>query len=384
MGADDQYDLKSMNVSDQVSQPRDGPIDNFPTELEKQTRTRRLFSTAQLFAFSIMYLMTWGSVGSNMYFALFNGGPTAWFFGYFIVVSGVLAQAASFAEMASILPVAGAHIKRFLTWLQGWSTWTAYVAITGSILNANAVIFEGLIAMNYPSYEPGGWRTTLQILANLAFCVFINMFAFRVVPWFEMLAGILNVCLFVIYIVVLWVMSPRNSADIFWQTNVSSGYKDYFIAANVGSLSHIFLFIAFEGVIHMSEETRNAHRAVPCAMFWSMFTNFWIGLVMLVTLMICMPDVETVLNGPSPFVTVLLHATRSTKAATAMVAGLMVMAISCNMSSISSTSRLTWAWARDGGLPKWFGHVDGKHRVPLRALALTSIITIALSLLFSP
>lgn len=44
-----------------------------------------------------------------MYFALANGGPAAWFFSYIIVSFGALCQTASFAEMASIQPIAGAQ-----------------------------------------------------------------------------------------------------------------------------------------------------------------------------------------------------------------------------------------------------------------------------------
>lgn len=44
-----------------------------------------------------------------MYFALANGGPAAWFFSYIVVSFGALCQTASFAEMASIQPIAGAQ-----------------------------------------------------------------------------------------------------------------------------------------------------------------------------------------------------------------------------------------------------------------------------------
>lgn len=44
-----------------------------------------------------------------MYYALQNGGPAAWLFSFVIVVFGALCQAASFAEMASIQPIAGAQ-----------------------------------------------------------------------------------------------------------------------------------------------------------------------------------------------------------------------------------------------------------------------------------
>lgn len=32
--------------------------------VEKQTRTRRLFSTSQLFAFSLVYFVTWAGLGT--------------------------------------------------------------------------------------------------------------------------------------------------------------------------------------------------------------------------------------------------------------------------------------------------------------------------------
>lgn len=223
--------------------------------LKEQTRTRRLFSTPQLFAFSIVYLGTGYYVAGNMYFALANGGPAAWFFSYLIVGTGVLCQVAAFSEMASLQPIAGAQyywtwqlaphrLRRFLTWMQGWATWTGYVALLASCVNGNTVIFEGLVQLAHPSYVPGGWHTALLMIGTLVFCALVNMYAFRLVPWFELLTGILNVILVVAIFVAVWALSPRNSADILLQTNVSTGWEgNYFVAANLGALSNIYLFI---------------------------------------------------------------------------------------------------------------------------------------------
>jgi choline transport protein len=122
------------------------------------------------------------------------------------------------------------------------------VALLASCLNGNTLVLEGMIQLTHPDYQPGGWHTTLIIFATVAFCSGINLFAFRLVPWFELLSGILNVCMLFIFLVVLWVMSPRNSTDIFFQTNVSSGWDSYFVAANLGALSNIFLFCCECGV----------------------------------------------------------------------------------------------------------------------------------------
>lgn len=93
------------------------------------------------------------------------------------------------------------------------------------------------------------------------------------------------------------------------------------------------------------------------------------------------PSLDVLLDSASPIVTTLLYATGSTRATIAIVSGLVVLGISGTMGVVSSVSRLTWAWARDGGLPQYFGHVDKNQRVPLRAVVLATIIAALLSLL---
>lgn len=93
-----------------------------------------------------------------------------------------------------------------------------------------------------------------------------------------------------------------------------------------------------------------------------------------------MPSLDVLLSSSSPLVTILLYST-GTKVSTALVSGIVLMGISGNMGVVSSVSRLTWAWARDGGLPQYFGYVDAKHRVPVRAIILTCSIATLLALL---
>ncbi|ORY68646.1 amino acid/polyamine transporter I [Pseudomassariella vexata] len=393
MAHDDKYQLNAANVLEEEpssQSPQNGSVDE--TLVYAQTRTRRLFNEKQLFAFSLVYMGSWNAVGGNMYYGMYNGGPLAWLISYIIIFAGVTCQSASFGELASIQPVAGAQYywthhfapassKRLLTWLQGWVTWTAYVSMMASGNNYNIAIIEGLISLNNPDYVVVGWRTTLISLSLLIFSTLLNIYAFRIVPWFELLACVFNICLFLIVVVVFYAMAPRNSAEMFTMTNVSSGWDNYFVASHIGSLSNIWLFIGFENVIHMGEETKKAKKIVPRALFWSIFTNGALGFVMIITLLICMPPVDTLLNSASPIVAILLHVTGSVKVSTAITAGLIVLNQSATIGVVSSVSRLTWAWARDGGLPQYFSYVDARHHIPLRAVVLTSTLVGMLTLL---
>lgn len=131
----------------------------------------------------------------------------------------------------------------------------------------------------------------------------------------------------------------------------------------------------------MSEETRKAKSAVPRAMFWSIFMNGVLGFIMVNVLISAMGSVEDMLSQPSQIQAILLNATGSNKGTTAMIAGLFIISFSVNLANIASVSRLTWAWARDGGMPGYFAYVSPNHRVPVRSVILTVFLVCALNLL---
>lgn len=386
--SEQKFEMSDIKVSEQGS----GGRPDSASLIEKQTRTRRLFSTSQLFAFSLVYFVTWGGLGTNMYFALINGGPVAYLFNFIIVFAGVLGQAACLAELSSIMPIAGAQYywtyaysppkyRLFLTWIQGWATWLAFVAGLASVINGTIVNLEASVQINFTDYVAGGWHTTVIVMAMLAFCTILNCWFFELVPWIELSAGILNVVFFLIFFVALWVMSPRNPGSFILTRTTFSGWENEFVSWNVGMLTQIWLFISFECVIHMGEETKNARRAVPQAMFWSIVVNGVLGFLMIITYIICMPPVEDLVASSNPFIYLLKTALGSDTVTTVLVTGITTIGVGCCLSSFSSTTRLTWAWARDGGLPLYFGHVDGKHRVPMRAVLLTCALVMLLALL---
>lgn len=138
---------------------------------------------------------------------------------------------------------------------------------------------------------------------------------------------------------------------------------------------------AHEGVIHMGEEARKSKVDIPRASFWSIFMNGCLAFIMVIMSLVAMGPVEDVLNASSAIQEIVFRTTGSTGATTAMLAGVFIICFNVNLASIASTSRLTWAWARDGGLPSYFSYVAPKQRVPIRAVALVTFIDCMLSLL---
>ncbi|OAX85589.1 hypothetical protein ACJ72_00003 [Emergomyces africanus] len=358
-----------------------------------QVRVKKLFNFTQIFFFALTFMSSWETMALYLTGAFTNGGPRALSWGIVVVVSGALAQSASLAEMASMQPIAGAqyhwthHLappnqKRFITWMQGWITWFAWVSLLAGVANTTANMLQGIVVINYPDYLPQRWHLTLFIFAMLICEGLMNMYAFWVIPWIELLAGILHVSLFIVFVSILVAMGSRHSARfVFTEGTSNSGWSNGFVSWNLGLLTPTWGFVGFDGAVHMSEEVRRANKAVPRSMFWTVAINGIFAYAIILTILFTMGSVEDALTAASPIIQICQQATGSTSAATAMVCGLVIVSLAVNLASIASTSRLTWAWSRDGGLPAWFSYIDRKHSVPVRAVWLPIVIVMVLSCL---
>ncbi|KAK2765649.1 hypothetical protein FQN54_008505 [Arachnomyces sp. PD_36] len=358
-----------------------------------QTRIKKLFNFTQIFFFSLTFMSSWETMALNLSTVLYNGGPQALAWGIIIVVSGALAQSASLAEMASMQPIAGAqyhwtnylapaNYRRFITWMQGWITWFAWVSLLAGVANTTANMIQGLAILNYPDYVPERWHLTLIILAMLVVEGLMNMYTFWLIPWIELLAGILHVVLFIVFVVVLVALAPRHSPEfVFLKGASGSGWTNKFVSWNIGLLTPTWGFVGFDGAVHMSEEVRRAKQAIPRSMFWTVATNGVLAYSIIVTMLFTMGPLDKAMNSSFPIIEICLQATGSAKAATAMVCGLLIISLSVNLASIASVSRLTWAWSRDGALPAWFSYIDRRHSVPVRAVWLPLVIVSILACL---
>lgn len=134
-------------------------------------------------------------------------------------------------------------MKRFTTWIQGWTTWFGYISLLASIANGSIVILESIISLNYDTYEAGGWHTSVLVICLVFVQAVVNIYAFKMVVWFELLDGILHCVLFVVFIVVLSAIGTWNGPEFFLSTSILSGFADQpFVAWNVGMLSCIWIF----------------------------------------------------------------------------------------------------------------------------------------------
>ncbi|KAE9403315.1 putative amino acid permease [Gymnopus androsaceus JB14] len=374
MAPNQQSRSEKKELNDDVSVLNDGVL---LEHLGKKEQLKRIFGFVTILALSSTILNSWESICGILAAGFFNGGPVSLIYGMLLVISGSLALAASLAEMASMCPIAGAQYHwtfilaprrwaNFITWMQGWITVFAWQAGVTSATYLVATAIQGLMIFNYPSYaaDPKRWHATLLMWAVMLICYVVNVFAVKLLPIIELLGGILHLVLLVALLVPLVVLAPRSTNEFVWTelVNQSGGYSDG-VSWCIGLLTAAYSFSGFDGAIHMSEEVRHAATAVPKIIVLSV----------------------NALNTPTgfPIIEIFYQATGSTKAATAMMSGIILAFFCGGLGIVASVSRLTWAFSRDGGLPfsPFFAYVNPHYQVPVRSIGLVVVVVMLLSLI---
>ena len=103
----------------------------------------------------------------------------------------------------------------------------------------------------------------------------------------------------------------------------------------------------------MSEEVRQARTAVPRALMASVFINGVLGFGMLLGVLFSIGSIPNALDPATgfTFMEVLQESLGSNGFATGLTALLLILFIFCAVAVLAATSRVTWAFARDDGLP---------------------------------
>lgn len=360
----------------------------------------RYISFIPTVAFGTTLQASWEASAIGFAAGLYNGGPTSLVWGTLIAWIGSAAIVASLSEMASINPTVGAQYRwtamfaprsvispAFWSLLQGWITIFAWMAGTAQPSFINGTLIQGLIILNNDSYVPQRWHGTLISWLCLAVPVACNIWGRKLLPSIEIVMGVTHIVFFVATVTTLVILGPRSDASFVFGTTFTgySGWTNPGVQWCIGLLSSAFPLVAFDGLLHMSDEIKDAPNKVPKSMLYSITINGALSFGFIITLLFTMGDPATILATKTgfPFIEICYQATQSKIGASVLVVMNIFQGTGSLFGSLASVSRLTWAFARDHGLPyaEYFGYVHPRLRIPLNSLWLVSAICVALSLI---
>lgn len=160
------------------------------------------------------------------------------------------------------------------------------------------------------------------------------------------------------------------------------------LSVMVGQVTTVYFLILSDSAAHLAEEVKDASKSVPKAMMWSFYSNALVGFIVLITLLFALPSIETALDpaaNPSGYAFIYIFQQASYKGAIPLVTLMTLVLLIGSIDGNASTSRQTFAFARDGGLPfgKFLSSVSQTKNstTPRNAVLVSCAITCLLALI---
>jgi amino acid transporter len=147
----------------------------------------------------------------------------------------------------------------------------------------------------------------------------------------------------------------------------------------LGLLLVCYTITGFDASAHTSEETRDAARIVPRGMMQSVFWSGLFGYFMVCAFVLAMPSVEEgAAQGWNVFNWLLGGSTMPGALRALLSVGIVVSNYLCALAGLTSLSRMTFAFARDGGLPfsNALKTVSPAYRTPVVAIWVGAALSV--------
>lgn len=135
----------------------------------------------------------------------------------------------------------------------------------------------------------------------------------------------------------------------------------------------------------MSEEVRDASKAIPKAMIGIWLVNSFLAFTSFLTIAYHLPNIQEALDDPTLYPIIhVLRQSMSTEWMMVLLTFILFLIICSNMTYLAAVTRDSWAFARDKGLPfsNWMAKVDKKRHIPKNAIIVTSVTSASLSLIY--
>jgi amino acid transporter len=371
------------------------------------------------FAISFTVISVLSGCLTLFYLIPVNGGFPVATIGWPIVTVFVLIVALGMAELASAYPTAGGLYfwssklgKPIHGWFTGWFNLIGQVAVTAGIDYGLAVSIDVVLNAWFPAIpaklatvaaiDPSTQWFTLGIYAIvLAVHAFLNIHSVKIVAvlndvsvWWHIAGVALIVAAVVVaaavgsqftaesgFTAAAGAAAPLNPASKLFAIDGAfnaTGFPLWF-AALLGLLLAQYTYTGYDASAHMSEETIGAATKAPWGVVMAVVVSAVAGYALLLGLTAAVPDLGAAAGYINPVLYIL-----ESRLGYALGTAFFLIAVGaqffCGMSSITTNSRMIYAFSRDGAVPgsrKW--HKLDKNRTPRNAILFSAVLAFLLA-----
>jgi len=348
----------------------------------------------QNFAISFTIISILAGCLTSYYIAFQWGGPIAVTWGWLLVGGMSTIVALSMAEIASTYPTAGGLYfwasklgSAGWGWFTGWFNLIGQIAVTAAIGYGLATFATVLLGFWFDYPTTAKWIfVTYSVVMLLA--VILNMFDVRITSLLNTVSAYWHMA-GVVFIVLILIIVPDNHQSlgyVFGETINNSGFSGanfssivFWYVFGIGLLMAQYTMTGYDASAHMSEETHAASRAAAVGMWMSVFVSMVFGFILLLAVTFAIPDSQTVIDAGAFAVTEIWKVSMGQNWAEILLFVAVVAQTFCLTASVTSASRMMFAFSRDGAVP---GHrlwrQVGRNRVPQTAVAAIGVLAWAL------
>jgi amino acid transporter len=355
-------------------------------------------------SFSIICILSGGINSFHLGFSSVGGAAIG--LGWPLSCVFSLLVAAAMAQIASAFPTAGGlyHWASILGG-KGWGWLTAWFNLVGlvtvlSAINVGTYLF--LVGAFGPAvgFDPSKIdATTLLVAQTIGVSIItlsqalFNHLGIRLTSKLTDFSGYLIFAVSTLLTVVLLLFSLGKGIDVsrlFTFTNYSGDAgggvwpqsNNLFMLFLLGLILPAYTITGFDASAHTSEETVGASERVPRGIVRSVLWSGIFGWVLLSAIVLAFPNMnDAAAQGANAFYW-MMDTVLPAPVRLLLFAGIAVSQYLCGLATVTSASRMMFAFARDGGLPASASlrQINHRYRTPVNAIWTASILAILFTL----
>jgi amino acid transporter len=331
----------------------------------EQELSRRMSGFSN-FAISLSIICILAGGITSFHVGLCSAGGASIGLGWPLICLFSLAVAATMAQVASAFPTAGGLYHwgsllggRACGWVTAWFNLAGLITVLAAI-NAGTYDFT-TAAFGAPSEaSSAGVRTTVIVLMTLSQGL-LNHYGIRLTTRLTDLSGWLILIVATILTVALWWAARSLDWSRLWTFTNFSGLpegaavfprqENMAVLFALGFLLPAYTITGFDASAHTAEETVGAALNAPKGIVRSVWVSGLFGWAMIGAILLAMPSLEEGARQGANVVPWTMKSVLPPALCWTLLACIVVAQYLCGLAALTSASRMTYAFARDGGLP---------------------------------
>jgi amino acid transporter len=311
-----------------------------------------------------------------------------------------LCFALAMAQLASAFPTAGGlYHWASIVGGRGWGWVTAWFNLAG-LITVLAAINVGAYQFTLSSLGPSlgvdpaklspGTAMAAQAVGVLLVTTSQAIFNHRGIKITTMLTDFSGYLIFAVTFVLiasLFYFAGHLDWSRLWTFTNYSGARGGDVWPETTSMTRLFFLglllpaytvTGFDASAHTSEETIDAARSVPRGILRAVFYSSIFGWLMVIAFVLAIPDMATAAAQGTGSFFGMMDAVLPKGLRIALYVGISLAQYLCGLATVTSSSRMTYAFARDGGLPfsARLKSISPVHRTPAVSIWTVALLSV--------